>query len=69
MNKETLNKTIEETSKSLKDAESKLNDLQNELNNPAQNNEEYIMQIQARITVLNTTIENLKKGIDTAKKD
>ena len=26
------------------------------------------MQIQARITVLNTTIENLKKGIDTAKK-
>ena len=68
MNKETLNKTIEETSKSLKDAESKLNDLQNELNNPAQNNEEYIMQIQARITVLNTTIENLKKGIDTAKK-
>ena len=62
MNKETLNKAIEETSKSLKDAESKLNDLQNELNNPAQNNEEYIMQIQARITVLNTTIENLKKG-------
>ena len=43
------------------------NDLQNELNNPSQNNEEYIMQIQARITVLNTTIENLKKGIDTAK--
>ena len=68
MNKETLNKTIEETSKSLKDAENKLNDLQNELNNPSQNNEEYIMQIQARITVLNTTIENLKKGIDTAKK-
>ena len=25
------------------------------------------MQIQARITVLNTTIENLKKGIATAK--
>ena len=67
MNKETLNKTIEETSKSLKDAENKLNDLQNELNNPSQNNEEYIMQIQARITVLNTTIENLKKGIATAK--
>ena len=67
MNKETLNKTIEETTKALKDAENKLNDLQNELNNPAQNNEEYIMQIQARITVLNTTIENLKKGIDTAK--
>ena len=67
MNKETLNKTIEDTSKALKDAENKLNDLQNELNNPSQNNEEYIMQIQARITVLNTTIENLKKGIDTAK--
>ena len=48
-------------------AENKLNDLQNELNNPSQNNEEYIMQIQARITVLNTTIENLKKGIATAK--
>ena len=67
MNKETLNKTNEETSKSVKDAENKLNDLQNELNNPSQNNEEYIMQIQARITVLNTTIENLKKGIATAK--
>ena len=67
MNKETLNKTIEDTSKALKDAENKLNDLQNELNNPSQNNEEYIMQIQARITVLNTTIENLKKGIATAK--
>ena len=35
MNKETLNRLLEETSKSLKDAESKLNDLQNELNNPA----------------------------------
>ena len=56
MDKETLNKTIEDTTKSLKEAEDKLNDLQNELNNPSQNNEDYIMQIQSKITILNTTI-------------
>ena len=67
MDKETLNKTIEDTTKSLKEAEAKLNELQNELSNPSQNNEGYIMQIQSRITILNTTIENLKKGIATAK--
>ena len=67
MDKETLNKTIEDTTKALKDAETKLNELENELKNPSQNDEEYIMQIQASITVLNTTIDNLKKGLDTAK--